>query len=126
MSIATATAPAAEPSSAFTHTYRPACVSQGEYAYQRRFGNSEFGHHPDPVIAATDPQKGRFTVFRDGETDLAEVRLAMGLHSNAFIDLRMTPAELREAAARLLDAAHDIETNPADVLRRHTREGGAA
>jgi len=114
----------ATPSST-THTYRPAHVSEGKFSNQRRFGTPCGKNLPADTIAATDREKGELSVYRDGEEDLAEVSLRIGLMSRASITLRMTPAELRSAAATLLDAAHDIDTLPAAVLARAS-EGSAA
>ena len=110
---------------AFTHTPRPAHVSEWQYGNQRRFGTPRGKNLPADTIAATDREKGELSVYRDGEEDLAEVRLRIGLMSHASITLRMTPAELRSAAASLLDAAYDIDTLPAAVLARAS-EGSAA
>lgn len=110
-----------------THTYRPAHVSEGQYSNQRRFGALQYGEiHPSELKISVERVSGEFSVYRDGTADVAEVTLAIGPHTRAAIDLRMTPAELREAAARLLDAAHDIEANPAAVLQRQAPKGGAA
>lgn len=109
-----------------THTYRPAHVSEGKHSYQRRFGVPQHDDcHPSALSISVGRVSGAFSVYRDGTEDVAEVRLAIGTHTRASIDLRMTPAELREAAARLLDAAHDIEANPAAALQRQA-QGGAA
>lgn len=126
---ASAPAPAATGATAapgtFTHTPRPAHVSKGKFSNQRRFGTPRGKNLPEDTIAATDREKGELSVYRDGEEDLAEVSLRIGLMSRASITLRMTPAELRSAAATLLDAAHDIDTLPAAVLARAS-EGSAA
>lgn len=107
----------------FTHTTRPANVNSGEYSNQRRFGapGEQFG-----MAAQHDrlePQRNRFNVFRDAEHDVAEVTLELGLQTRASITLRMTPAELRRAAAAMIDAAQDIEALPAAVLYQLSREG---
>ena len=126
---ASALAPANEGTTAapgaFTHTPRPAHVSEGKFGNHRRFGTPCGNYLPADTIAATDREKGELSVYRDGEEDLAEVSLRIGLMSHAYISLRMTPAELRSAAATLLDAAHDIDTLPAAVLARAS-EGSAA
>ncbi len=124
-SPAPATTVATAAPSAFTHTPRPAHVSEGKFSNQRRFGTPCGKNLPADTIAATDREKGELSVYRDGEEDLAEVSLCIGLMSHACITLRMPPAELRSAAAALLDAAHDIDTLPAAVLARAS-EGSAA
>ena len=104
--------------SVFTHPYRPAVTAKPPHAEQRRYGAPMAGHsdHVQRLVADSDPETGRFGVLRIGEQDLAYVQMEIGGHSGAHIQLRMTPAELREAAARLLDAAHDIEVFPSTSL----------
>jgi hypothetical protein len=53
-------------------------------------------------------------VYRDAKRQVAE--LEINVASIARIDIELTPTKLRELAARLLDAAHDIEANPAAML----------
>ena len=59
---------------------------------------------------------GIVCVYRNAARDVADVDLRC---NTGRVDLqasaRLTPAELRELAGRLLDAAHDIETQPAKV-----------
>lgn len=101
---------------AFTYTPRPALVAKEyQFRHQRRFGNKEpLGYH---IYPQTDPDsKSDLVVFRDGETDVASLEVSLGIFTNARIDVRLTPSELRELATRLLDAAHDIDTLPAAVL----------
>lgn len=105
--------------STFTHTPRPPHVSAAPYQTQRRFGPPNCVPHrmPEPIEPKTEEQgHARLSVFRDGEEDVAELNFSMGLLSRARIDVSMTPSDLRELAARLLDAAHDIQTNPAAKL----------
>ena len=103
----------------FTHTPRPAITSDDKrFRNQRRFGRGNVAR--DHVLEPSEPYTRRLTaeldVYRDGETDLAEVHIKLGYFASAEITVRLTPAELRELAACLLDAAHDIETLPAAVL----------
>ncbi len=44
------------------------------------------------------------------------MHIKLGCLATAEITVRLTPDELRELAACLIDAAHDIETLPAAVL----------
>jgi hypothetical protein len=103
----------------FTHTPRPAITSNDKrYRYQRRFGRGREvrDHVLQPSERHTRRLDAELDVYRDGETDLAEVHIKLGCFATAEITVRLTPAELRELAACLLDAAHDIETLPAAVL----------
>ena len=98
--------------STFTHTPRPPCVCTGRYANQRRFGPpGKFSNeHPQPLTHG----ETTLGVYRDAERQVAE--LEINVASIASIGIELTPTKLRELAARLLDAAHDIETNPATKL----------
>lgn len=97
----------------FTHTPRPACAQSGKYARQRRYGPPDgLGNgHPQPLTHG----ETTFGVYRDAHKQVASMEVRIG--SVAFLDFDLTPEKLRELAARLLDAAHDIETNPAAKLR---------
>lgn len=106
----------------FTHTPRPAIVAAAPHGHQRRFGTTN--HSAYGLESTVDKNTATLTVYRAATEDVAELELALGLMTKAFIQARWTPGELREIAARLLDAAHDIETFPSSVLTR--QEGGAA
>ena len=95
-----------------THTPRPPCVCKGQYANQRRFGPpSEISNeHPQPLTHG----ETTLVMYRDAKRQVAE--LEVNVASIARIDIELTPTKMRELAARLLDAAHDIETNPAAKL----------
>lgn len=99
-----------------THTYRPAISpAEAPHSYQRRYGPNATTCYG--LEATTDSEyRPSITVFRDSSEDVAELKLDLGLWSSVHAKVRLTPAELREVAARLLDAAHDIETLPAAVL----------
>lgn len=60
------------------------------------------------------------TVFRHGPVDAAEVEFRINVlgatGSNASTRLYYKPAQLRELAQRLLDAAADIEAHPSAEL----------
>ena len=98
--------------STFTHTPRPPCVCTGQYANQRRFGppGKVSNEHPQPLTHG----ETTLGVYRDAKRQVAE--LEINVASIASIGIELTPTKLRELAARLLDAAHDIETNPAAKL----------
>lgn len=112
----------------FTHTPRPAITpADARHAWQRRFGASDksLGYKLKPAGREAASMNAELEVFRDASCDLAEVRIALGLFTAAQITARLTADELRDLAARLIDAAHDIDTLPAAVLAR-AQEGGAA
>ena len=98
--------------STFTHTPRPPCVCTGQYANQRRFGPpGKFSNeHPQPLTHG----ETTLVAYRDAKRQVAE--LEINVASIASIGIELTPTKLRELAARLLDAAHDIEANPAVML----------
>lgn len=108
-----------EDSHIFIHAPRPALVPQEpDHYWQRRFGAGDMpGDYRQP---ATECEAAlliaQFEVFRDGEYDLAEVRARLGIRTTAEVTIRLHPAELRDLAARLIDAAHDIELYPAAAL----------
>ena len=105
--------------STFAHTPRPAITSSdARFRNQRRFGRGR--EVRDHVLQPSEPLTRRLDaeldIYRDGETDLAEVHIKLGCFAAAEITVRLKPDELRELAACLIDAAHDIETLPAAVL----------
>lgn len=106
-----------------THTARPAQVLIGEHRNQRRFGPSELAAFN--LKLESDGGKCTAQVYRDSADDVAELSLRLGLWTEARFTARLTPTEPRELAARLLDAAHDIETLPAAVLARAKQDGAA-
>lgn len=116
----------------FTHTYRPAHVSEGQYSSQRRFGE------PNPVwpnsfpLSQTnkprshDDGSGRVSVYRDAEYDEAEVTINIGSYTRAEVTALLDATNLRQLARALLDAANDIETNPARTLLANDTSKAAA
>ena len=100
--------------STFTHTPRPPCVCTGRHANQRRFGppGEVSNEHPQPLTHG----ETTLGVYRDAKRQVAE--LEINVASIARIGIELTPTKLRELAARLLDAAHDIEANPAAKLMK--------
>lgn len=100
----------------FTHTPRPARTGSGKHAWQRRFTTDDSSYNSKCRHDASEPHYCATTVWRDAKQDVAELEITLGLHTSASMTVRLTPAELRDLAARLLDAAHDIETLPAAVL----------
>lgn len=116
----------------FTHTYRPAHVSKGQYSCQRRFGEPR-PKWPDlfPLSQTNKPRShddghGRVSVYRDAEYDEAEVTIKIGITTFAEVTAALGADKLRELARALLDAAHDIETNPARTLLANDTSKAAA
>ena len=105
--------------STFTHTPRPAITTDTpDCEWQRRFGNAAepLGYQ---LNTSTDKKaSATIDLLRDATTNVASLRLNLGLWTEASMAVRLTPAEMRELAARLLDAAHDIEANPAAKLMK--------
>lgn len=112
----------------FTHTPRPAIVpANPEYGDQRRYGSGDcaLSYKLYPGRRGAKSMHTELEVFRYGDSDLAEVIVTIGYHTGATIRAELNADELRDLAARLIDAAHDIETFPATVLAR-AEQGGAA
>ncbi|SEA49861.1 hypothetical protein [Variovorax sp. YR216] len=110
------------------HTPRPLYLASAGHEWQRRFGPSDTDAYAgvpssdrqDPSDTHSSPLGGAI-VFRDAGVDLAELQISVGRWTDAKLTLRLDPNALRELAARLLDAAHDIECAPATVLAPATR-----
>lgn len=123
------TAKATKAAPAIAYTPRPAIVDpSGEYSNQRRFGP---GLKPldcqlTPSNSTASDMCTRLTAYRDGEFDLAEVTISIGIYCRAEITAQLNPAELRELAALLLDAAHDIEAFPAAALAKQAKQAKKA
>jgi len=106
-------------------TPRPAHVApEAVYAYQRRFGSDLHEAHrgTSSVDRRMDeefgPPMGQATVYRDGKQDHAELQIDIGGMSEVRLNLKLDASGLRDLAHRLLDAAHDLATNPAAALAR--------
>ncbi len=101
----------------FTYTPRPAITTDSAGCeWQRRFGNADevLGYQ---LTASTDKHAlAAIDLLRDAGTNVADLRMNIGCWTSASMTVRLTSPELRELAARLLDAAHDIETLPAAAL----------
>lgn len=103
----------------FTHTPRPAITTDRPGCeWQRRFGpgKAPLDYSLKPEDRESQVRRAELDVFRDSKFDLAELSIHLGLYTCASITARLNPEELRDLAARLIDAAHDIETLPAAVL----------
>jgi hypothetical protein len=101
----------------FQHVPRPPHVCEAPYHAQRRFGPVNEAGTTDAIKPKSKEKTFcEVKVMRYAETDNARLSIEIGLFTSACIDVRLRPNELRELAARLLDAAHDIEANPAAKL----------
>ena len=107
----------------YIHTPRPARTGNGNHAWQRRFITNDSSYNSKCGHDAGELHYCATTVWRDAAQDVAELELTLGLYTNAQMTVRLTPAELRDLAARLIDAANDIETLPAAVLTT-AQQGG--
>lgn len=101
------------------HYPRPAIVpTDAESSWKRRFGDASRAGGTW-IDASTDRAMAPMVrVMRSAADDAARLELEIGIWTDAKITVRLTPAELRELAARLIDAAYDIEAFPAAVLTK--------
>lgn len=100
------------PTGSVSHTYRPAITPKdAQYSNQRRYGaDSHEAYGLGSAKNATD----RVLLTRYAEGNKA----ALGIEGENFrATLELTAPQMRALAARLLDAAHDIEVHPAQVLQ---------
>lgn len=82
------------------------------HQWQRYFVGNEAWH--SHRVTPNGEHAGGVQVFRDAKQDVAS--LSLNAYSGSFdfsVAASFSPAALREIAARLLDAAHDIEQRPA-------------
>ncbi|WP_310614527.1 hypothetical protein [Limnohabitans sp.] len=98
---------------AFTHTPRAPEVSQS-YSDQRWFTGLNKQQRVETTIRKARPANQSLAVVRFAYVNSAELglRFDIGVASGS-IDVLLPASELRELAHRLLDAAHDIDVNPA-------------
>ena len=94
---------------------RPAIIS-ATHPKQRYFGASREAAEVD-LADRRGAAVGRARVFRFADDDFARVQIQLGQGSTAVgvVELDMAPAAMRELARCLIDAAADIEDNPASA-----------
>ncbi|WP_428001819.1 hypothetical protein [Acidovorax sp.] len=112
-------------SAPFVHVPRPPEVNK-DHPDQRYFGRNDYGGYGMPVQADPD---SRIRAHRFASDSVAHLRMFTGHRAglSAEITAPLKPAELRELAQVLLDAAHDIETNSsAQLLAEIEAARGAA
>lgn len=129
------TAPTTAPAT-FTHTIRPAVTNT--LLSHRAYG-VESPYLPGYVHSINervrDMTAGAY-VRREAQSDKAEVRLTTRFMPadecplegpiDSLTIMRMSPRSLRELARALIDAANDIETNPARTLLANDTSKAAA
>lgn len=104
-------------STPFTHTPLPAAASE-PYPEQRYFLGTTGSRWVGPQA------DGAARIMRMASRDEAYLVIrATRDRCDVSAELTLTPAELRELAQRLLDAAHDIETAPAALLTHEPGDG---
>lgn len=98
---------------AFIHTPRAPEVSEG-FPDQRWFAGPNKKLQVQITLQKKRSSSQSTKVVRLASENKAElgIRFDTGITSGS-IDVALTATELRELAQRLLDAAHDIDTNPA-------------
>ena len=98
---------------AFTHTPRAPEISDG-FPDQRWFTGPNNERRVQITLQKKRSSSQSAALVRIASENKAElgIRFDTGITSGS-IDVALTATELRELAQRLLDAAHDIDTNPA-------------
>lgn len=103
---------AEERAAIFVHAPRPAWVhGEARSAWQRTFGPNDHSAICGIRLRNAESAGTSLAVLRPATEDLA--RLTIELGCACYVRAVLAPSELREIAARLIDAAHDIETHPA-------------
>lgn len=107
--------PATQPNTTpalFTHIPRPPTLGGGEHDWQRRFG----GHNAlVQNLAGFMGVDLRLTVFRNASKNEGELSLTYDINhkTGAQSNITLTADEMQTLACALLDAAHDLRSNPA-------------
>jgi hypothetical protein len=84
---------------------------------QRYFSRGEGSNGVDLIGLHGRGQSARLTVIRFVDADVAKIELHIGVRGHtSTTTMACTAVDLRAIALRLLDAAHDIEANPAAKL----------
>lgn len=96
----------------FVHEPRPPMVGK-DHPDQRRFGRTEYGN---PGMRLPGDRDASMGVYRNASHDVAQFSIQTGSEVAVEIRANLKPTELRAMAQMLLDAAHDIDTNPSTLL----------
>lgn len=102
--------------SIFVHAPRaPSSATEPEHSWQRRFGPNDGPLHYKLTLCDREASRmdACVEVFRSATESTAELTLRFGIATSCETTASMTPAELRDLAERLIDAAHDIDAHPA-------------
>lgn len=110
---------------AFTHQpMAPFVPKEAAHCRQRYFSRGDetravaLDSNKTPGGWGRSSQYAEVNVFRWGDKDVAELSLRTGSDRiDCTATVMCTAVELREIAARLLDAAHDLDTLPARLLQ---------
>lgn len=98
---------------AFTHTPRDPHVTQTHPNHRWFTGLSE-SHWIAPKAQSKGFFSEEISVKRFADMDVAFLQFdVQTANTSSSFNVNLTAAELRELAQRLLDAAHDLEVNPA-------------
>ncbi|WP_310614115.1 hypothetical protein [Limnohabitans sp.] len=114
----------------FVHIpFPPYIPPEAKYADQRYFSRNGEPHRKLQIEISLDAfgvsHSAEADVYRNACKDTAELRLTNHTTHCRFESMvSLGPAELRELASRLLDAAHDLEINPAKKLVAELQKGG--
>ena len=130
------TAPTTTPAT-FTHTIRPAVTRNTGLNYRAYGAESPYSPgYVNSIMESVRDMTASAYVRREAESDMAELRLVSRFMptdgcplegpSESLTIMRMSTRSLRELACALLDAAHDIETNPARTLLANGTSKAAA
>lgn len=104
-----------EGSSIFVHAPRPTFVPNApQSAWQRTFGTDHHSAVCGLRLSAEVIDGTLASVLRPAHENRAWLEISLG--SACTVKAMMTPSDLRELAARMVDAAHDIEAHPASTL----------
>ncbi len=113
-----------EAGSAVVFRVRPATVSETHPDLRYYGGREEIADARGVAVSSAE-------VMRHAEDDMAHVRIRIGYGTSTsmgMVGIRLRPEGLRALAHRLIDAAADIDANPASALlaAESAREGAAA
>lgn len=106
------------PPTPFTHTPRPAWCAEAPHDWQRRYGAGPLDYKTR--ARGCSPNYASVDLLRNADENVAQVCAYFSSLNGltAEVAMKLTPIELRDLARRLIDAAHDIEAYPAEVLQK--------
>lgn len=99
---------------AFVHTPCAPKVAEAPHSDHRRFNGQADTPFIQPSWESRNLTHESLRVFRFEDQDQAKLSFEITTNQTSFsTSVGLTAAELRDLAQRLLDAAHDIDVNPA-------------